>query len=275
MNIRIGKYEVIDLEGGLNNWDDDPRGLIWIWDKPRPGARYVISCDPSYGKSGWHRAIRVDKDREIDNCAIEVFRMGSPQVQVAEFAAPIDAEEAAPIVNALGRMYGGSGDDGQALAIIEVHPGPGLMTQRDLINKFNYTNLFVWQHLDKFTVQPTQSYGWYSSRQSRQMLWIRGAKHITDQKVIINSPGLVDEMTACQKDNFLAFTARAAYGYHDDRMVATLINLWAANVWDEESAPDEAASPEVMNAPNWQATDISAEEMEQVWNERFAALQGE
>ena len=275
MNIRIGRYEVADVEGGLDALDDDPRGIVWVWEKPRPNAQYVVSCDPSYGKAGWHRSLRVEKDREIDNCAIEVVRLGNPQVQVAEFAAPIDAEEAAPIVNALGRMYGGASEDGQALAIIEVHPGPGLMTQRDLINKFNYTNLFVWQHLDKFTVKETQSYGWYSSRQSRQMLWIRGTKHINEQKVIINSPWLVDEMTACQKDAFLAFTARAAYGYHDDRLVAFLINLWAANIWNEENAPEEAALPQVVNAPDWQASDVTAEDMMMQWNERFAALRGE
>ncbi len=44
-------------------------------------------------------------------------------IQVAEFAAPIDAEDAAGVVNFLGRMYAGASEEDQALAIIEVQPG--------------------------------------------------------------------------------------------------------------------------------------------------------
>ncbi len=272
--IKVGKYEL----AGLDHSDDDPRGIVWMWEPPRSNANYVIACDPSYGLANWHRELRTEDDEKTDNCAIEVIRCGagrSPDIQVAEYAAPIDAEDAASVVNFLGRMYAGASEDAQALAIIEVQPGPGLLTQRELINRFGYSNLFLWQHLDRMAVQQTLSYGWYSSRQSRQMLWIRGTRHINNRKVTLNSPWLVEEMTDLVLDNFLSFSARAQWGSHDDRMVALLMGIWAANEWNFENAPEEAAAPQVVNAPSWQASDISAEDMNTSWNERFAALSGD
>jgi len=274
INLKVGNYEIV----GAENLNDDPRGLVHVWEPPMAHATYVISCDPSYGIAGWSRELRTEDDEKTDNCAIEVIRCGNgkrPDVQVAEYAAPIDAEDAAGVVNFLGRMYAGREEDGQALAIVEVQPGPGLLTQRELINRFGYTNLFLWQHLDRMALTQTQAYGWYSSRQSRQMLWIRGTRHINQRKLIINSPWLVEEMTDCVLDNFLSFTARAQWGAHDDRMVATLLAIWAANEWNFENAPEEAASPSVPDAPDYQATDVSYEDTVAAWNERFAALQGE
>ena len=265
--IRTGNYEL----GRVDDVDDhDPRGVVWMWESPRPNGNYVVSCDPSYGLAGWSRHARTEDDAKTDNCAIEVVRCGKPDVQVAEYAAPIDAEDAAAVVNFLGRMYAGASEEGQALAIVEVQPGPGLLTQRELINRFGYTNLFVWQHLDSMAVKPTQSYGWYSSRQSRQMLWIRGTRHITKRKLTINSPWLVEEMTDCVLDNFLSFTARAQWGAHDDRVVAMLLATWAANEWNFENEPDEAARPVAVNVPDAQHSDMTYDEMMTQWNEMFS-----
>lgn len=273
MNIRVGNYDLI----GLETDDDDSRGVVHIWEPPRPNANYVVSCDPSYGIAGWQRALRREDDEKTDNCAIEVIRCGlgkQPDVQVAEFAAPVDAEDAAAYVNFFGRMYGGADESEQALAIVEVQPGPGLLTQRELMNRFGYTNLFVWQHLDRYELKPTQSYGWFSSRQSRQALWIRGTRHINQQKIKLNSPWLLEEMTDCQLDNFLSFTARAQWGSHDDRIVALLMGIWAANEWNFENAPEEAAKAEVAGAPDYQRSDISVDDMMTEWEDKFSRLMG-
>lgn len=255
--------------------DDDSRGIVWQWEKPSAYANYVVSCDPSYGVAGWQRELRTDADLKTDNCAVEVIRCGSPNVQVAEYAAPIDAEDAATVVNFLGRMYAGANEDGQALAIVEVQPGPGLLTQRDLINRYGYTNLFPWQYLDSMAPKLTPSYGWYSSRQSRQMLWIRGTRHINKKKLTINSPWLVEEMTDCERDNFLAFTSRAQWGAHDDRIVAILMAIWAANQWSFDNEAPEQERPIESTLPDYQRSAISLEDMESDWSERFSHLLGD
>lgn len=269
--IQVGKRTLTPAE----LIDQDPRGIIWVWEMPKATASYIVACDPSYGIAGWDRALRTREDERTDNCAIQVIRCGHPDVQVAEYAAPIDAEDAAAVVNFLGRMYGGSNDEGEALAIIEVHPGPGLLTQRELINHFGYTNLFLWEHLDKIVTSQTPYYGWYSSRQSRQMLWIRGTRHINQNKVVVNSPWLVEEMTDLVQDNFLSFTARAQYGNHDDRMVAFLLAIWAANRWSFENAPEEAAKPELVGGADYQATDCTYEDMLSSWDDKLSSLMGE
>jgi len=272
IEINVGKY---NLRGADWN-DDDPRGIVHIWEPPRASANYVVACDPSYGLASWDRALRTEDDEKTDNCAIQVIRVGTPDVQVAEYAAPIDAEDAAAIVNFLGRMYAGTDEDGQAHTIVEVQPGPGLLTQRELINTFGYTNLYLWQYLDGMATQDQKNtFGWRSSRQSRQMLWIRGTRHINKKGITINSPYLVEEMTDLVLDNFLSFTARAQWGAHDDRMVSILLGIWAANAWSFENAPEEAAKPEIVGAADYQRTAISYEDMMDSWNDRFAALHGE
>lgn len=274
MNISVGKYTL----QGVEVEDEDPRGIVQVWEPPRPSANYVVSCDPSYGLAGWHRNLRTEDDEKTDNCAVEVIRCGNgrgPDVQVAEYAAPIDAEDAASVVNFLGRMYGGANEDDQALAIVEVQPGPGLLTQRELINHFGYSNLFIWQHLDQLQLKQTLSYGWFSSRQSRQALWIRGTRHINKKKIVLNSPWLIEEMTDCVLDNFLSFTARAQWGAHDDRIVALLMGIWAANEWNFENAPEEQSQAINTSAPDYQRSDIAYDDMISEANERFGRMTGD
>ncbi len=272
MNLRVGNYEMREYDASAI--DLDPRGIVWLWEKPRANASYVIACDPSYGIPSWNRELRTQNDEETDNCGIGVLRIGKPVVQVAEFAAPIDAEDAAAMVNFLGRMYAGNSEEEQAHAIIEVQPGPGLLTQRELINTFGYSNLFMWQHLDQMTIKPTTSYGWYSSRQSRMMLWVRGVRAIKKRECIIRSPWLVEEMSDAVPDAFLNFTARAKWGCHDDRLLYFLMGLWAANEWSWENAPEEAAKPTVVGGADYQALAMTSEEMEDEWNSKFSALSG-
>src|SRR6266436_2478220 len=156
LSIQVGRNEII---ASADPDYDDPRGMLWLWEPPRRNANYIVSCDPSYGIAGWNRFLKRENDEEVDNGAVEVIRCGNPDVQVAEFAAPVDAEDIAMVVNFLGRMYCGTSEDEQALAIVEVQPGPGLLTQRELINRYGYTNLFPWQHLDSMAVEVTRAYG--------------------------------------------------------------------------------------------------------------------
>ena len=255
--------------------DHDPRGIIYLYEPPSTRHEYVIAVDPTTGLPGWHRALRTRDDVKTDNAAIEVLRCGNPCVQVAEYAAPIDPEELATYVNALGRIYSGSNEDGMAHCIIEVHPGLGLLTQRQLISHYGYTNMFVWRYEDSLLPKASTKLGWYSTRDSRKMLWIRGSRHIQQGRAKVHSQHLVEEMADCTPDNFLAATGRATgYGVHDDRVVAFLLGLWAANEWSMSLEPVEPQGVEDGNAKkaDFQATDISADDIPDRWNERFEEL---
>lgn len=255
--------------------DSDERGVIWIWEQPRASSTYVLGVDTTVGITGWTRELRVEEDAKIDNAVIQVLRVGKPDVQVAEFAAPIDQYELAKYVNFLGRMYAGNSDEQQALACIEMNNG-GWATQTELINRYGYTNLPPWRYESGLTPFITKKYGWYSNQSTRRDLWIMGMRHINAKLVKINSPWLVEEMTDCTWDNFLSMTARASYNSHDDRVVSLLISCWYAHEWSLEldHAP-ESAPIQRMDRPDYQRSDMSYDEMISEANENFARLTGD
>ncbi len=257
--------------------DWDPRGILWTWEDPKPNAYYVMGVDPTRGIVGWDRTLRKEDDAKTDNGAIQVIRIGKnerPDVQVAEYAAPIDAEDLGDVANAIGRMYGGDNEDGQALAIIEVWPGPGEPTQRRMISHYGYTHLYVPIRFAN-TLTPESgrnTVGWVSNQRSRRDLWIRGMKHVVQRKIRINSPWLVEEMADCQADDWMVTeTARAKYGKHDDRVVALLMAIYAAHDWSWEYET-EKVEVHPGTGSNWQASDIGVEDLMTAWEDRFSEL---
>jgi hypothetical protein len=294
---RVGKY-------GLEVCPYDPydvRGLLMCWEPPSPNATYVLGCDPTVGVLGWTRATRTDEDYKHDNAAIEVFRVGgwrtiseevtedgkkiqiqrrikSPDVQVAEWAGPIDSQDLAYIANFIGRLFCGAHEDSQALAIIEVQPGPGWLTQREMHDRFGYSNFYYFLKEGQNMIQRNTGHaGWYSNYQNRRDLWTRSGGHLKRRNAILRSKWLVEEMVACTPDNFLAMTGRAARlgksGLNDDRVVATMLALWAANEWQIGQDASEPAPIVDTSAPDYQLSAMSYEDMLAAWDDRLAELQ--
>lgn len=291
---RVGKY-------GLEVTPYDPhdvRGLLQVWEPPNNHSDYSLGVDPTVGVLGWTRSTRTEEDWKHDNAAVEVYRVGtlreeetksadgkplrqlvkSPDVQVAEWVGPIDAQDLAYITNFLGRMYGGSHEDGQALATIEVYPGPGWLTQREMKDKFGYSRFLPWLQEGKNMIQrDTGKRGWISNQHTRRDLWVRSGGHIKRRKAILRSKWLVEEMVACTPDNFIGLTARAARlgksQLNDDRVVATMLALWAANEWQIGQEPTEPSKLENVAAPDWQLSPLTAEDMSAIWDERMQELQ--
>ncbi|MGH7174759.1 MAG: hypothetical protein ACREGR_00160 [Minisyncoccia bacterium] len=291
---RVGRY---GLE--VSSYDQyDPRGLLLVWEPPSNYADYSMGVDPTVGVLGWSRSTRTDEDYKHDNAAIEVYRSGQfreeeikqadgrlsrqmikqPDRQVAEWVGPIDAQDLAYVVNFIGRMFGGSHEDQQALATIEVYPGPGWLTQREMKDKFGYSRFLPWLQEGKNMIQrDTGKRGWISNQHTRRDLWVRSGGHIKRRRAILRSKWLVEEMVACTPDNFIGLTARAARlgksQLNDDRVVATMLALWAANEWQIGQEPSEPAGVETTDRPDWQLSSMTAEEMADAWDARMAELQ--
>lgn len=263
--------------------DYDGRGGCILFEPPDPRGNYVMGIDAAQGRTGWNRFSRSDDDTEIDNSAIEVIRVGQgelgtpgfrPDRQVAEFAGPIDPFDLAKVANALGRIYGGRNEDGQAGCIIEVYPGPGGPTQRTMMEQYGYTNMYQWQYLD--TGLPSDrskfDYGWYSTKQSMQHLWTRGLRLIHRKQLVFKSQFLVEEFADCEMDN-VKLRGAAARG-HDDRVMACLLAIWMGHNW---TFSIETTQSRVEQGPvvEWQATDISTDRLVDAWEERWAELSRE
>lgn len=255
--------------------DSDIRGLICMWESPRASAQYFMGVAPSLGIINWSRERRTEQDYLTANAAIEIIRRGrgnQPDVQVCEFAAPVHCEDLADYINLLGRLYGMSDDDGQTPVIIEVYPGPGHMTQRRLIEEFGYTNLFVWKYTDQMQMKSTGSLGWFMTPKAKRDLWLRGTRHISQQKLQVRSEYLIEEMADCILDpNTLAGSAVGMR--HDDRVRAMLLATWQAHEWSLEVETESTGEVGTGEKPiDWQASDLTSEEWLDACEERYAEL---
>ena len=268
-----GRHTIERLSG--SDLDSDARGIVWMFEPPNPRATYVMGIDPTVGITGWHRTTRTRDDIKTDNGAIEIIRVGKndqPDVQVCEYAAPIDPEDLADVANALGRLYAGTDENEQCHCIIETYPGPGLLTLRKLINFYGYTNHFKWRYLDTMTTKPTNSIGWTATPKSVRDLWIRGSRHINRGGLVINSEVFIEEIIDCEQDP-VKMTAKAIYGRHDDRLRAMLMAVWAAHDWSSQVETDSHSRVETgVPSASWQQSDISSERLIEAWEDRFCEI---
>ena len=251
----VADSSLVTSEEPWTEAEDDPRGLVLMWEAPSRHAKYIMGVDPTEGITGWSRATRTEGDDKIDNGAIEIFRVdgdfelmfkdykgvripdyepGSKRqkrrwkdVQVCEFAGPVDAVEIARIANALGRIYAGEEEDSCEL-IWEAWPGPGLLTTQELL-RLGYGNLWMWEYIDA-VAEETNRPGWRSTPTSQRMLWYRSRRHLMGGHAVIRSPWLRGELSTAEID-ITKMRAKAAHGYHDDRMQAASMCFWAGHKW--------------------------------------------
>ena len=252
----------------------DSRGLLLVWEPPSEKEDYVIGVDPTMGKTGWSRRLRHLDDKNSDNAAIEVLcvgRLGQRDRQVAEFAAPIDAQDLAQVVNAVGTMFRGRSEHGQAHVIVETY-GSGVMCLGDLMNKHGYQNLWWFTQIGGRGKAQSSSPGWQPSRENNKALFMNALRHIDRDRVQVKSPWLVDELADCTF-NWIDSTLRARWGLHDDRVRAFFLALWAAHGWASVNAEDRSERiDKPQRLPRPEATDMTWEEMMEDSDSGFSNL---
>lgn len=271
---KSGKLEKMHAD----EYDSDPRGLLWLWKPPDKSREYKMGIDPTVGRTGWNRYNRTKEDSKTDNGAIEVIMLGrrnygmnEPDQQVAEFVAPVDAFELGHIANVIGRLYSGTEED-QCGAIVEVHPGPGTMTFREMI-ELGYTNHFRWERYADTAVSATKQLGWVATPTTNRDLWVKSSRHINLRNAIVRSQWLVEEYADCRMNPDKQYAENLSG--HDDRVRAFNLALWFANGWSlsvertEEEVRDNADEP-----ASWQASDCSLEDMEDGYNRVMERLTG-
>lgn len=262
---RAGSIEKMDVR----EYDNDPRGIVWMWKPPQKHRKYIMGIDPSVGRTGWNRYSRTKEDGNTDNGAIEIVMLGrrnngmnEPDEQVAEFAAPVDAFEIGIVANVMGRIYSGTDED-QCGCIIETYPGPGTMTYREMMER-GYTNHFQWQRYADAALSTTRQQGWVATSATNRDLWVKSSRHITLRNAIVRSPWLVEEYADCRFDTNKGYAENP--GGHDDRVRAFNLALWMANGWALNIERTEEEVRETAAPIKWQASDCSFEEMQEGWD---------
>ncbi len=259
-------------------YDGDPRGILWMWKPPMKHRDYRMGIDPTVGRTGWNRYNRSKEDSKTDNGAIEIFMLGrrhsgmnEPDEQVAEFAAPVDAFELGYIANIIGRLWAGREED-QCGTIIEVHPGPGTMTYRQMI-ELGYTNHFRWERYADTAVSPTKQLGWIATPTTNRDLWVKASRHLNLRNAVIRSHWLAEEYADCRMNPDKQYAENP--GGHDDRVRAANLCLWMANGWSLSiERTEEDVTPTTAEPFSWQSSDCTLEEMEEGWERVMERISG-
>lgn len=278
MNNPLAGYQVGNVgffDASTLDISQDVRGYLLQWEMPRRDATYFLGADPTVGRTGWSPQNVTSDDRRIDNAAIEVLKVGKqrienikgekrlirePDVQVAEYAAPIDPVAFAHVINAIGKLYRGDAEDEGCVVNLEVAPGPGIATLPELYSRLGYTNIYTQPYLDSLTVKRTIDFGWRTTAQSKQLLWTKSVRHIWMEGIRIQSPWLLEEMVDATSEKFIALRRPSSGPTHDDRFFALCLAIWSAHSWSmsQDDVEQTSVKPIGSAAPEHQNTLITA-----------------
>lgn len=207
-----------------------------VWEEPKPGAQYVIGCDPAYGRN-------EHKDRH----AIEVWRTyADKMVQVAEYATnQVEPKHCAWVLAHLAGAYK------DAVVNVEL-TGPGRMLMmewdhlRDMLKAEQYAKLSSERDWD----DALDNARWYIYRRadsghagggaynfetnwktkSEIMFQMRGA-YMTNELHIRSKPLLQEMLVVIQDGSEIGAPESTSESCKDDRVFATALAIRAWINW--------------------------------------------
>ena len=142
----IAKYECIL---GTGQWMFRIDGDLLVWEEPRPGTPYLISCDPSEGLP------------HGDFHSLSVWNHLTHQ-QAAHAHFKIPAYDLATFLFHLGNRY-------NKARIAAERNNTGILVVERLFRDFHYANLYV-EVIDLPPHKPRKRYGWHTSENSRHLI---------------------------------------------------------------------------------------------------------
>lgn len=223
-----GRFELVPVKY-QGDTSTSPMGLIFIYEHPKRGYLYGYGCDTAEGIGG-------------DRSVIEIIRkdtLSEPDVQACEFASDlVSGLELWPWCMALGTYFSPSSDDGrrQALSAIEVRFG-GDALQYEL-RKRGWVNFLVWPRvLDSkhINLAKANKLGFVTNSWSRPNMVNILLTWINRDRIILHSPWFIEEMEAFEKEEE-GQKMKAAYGEHDDRIMALGFILFAFHIHEIKGA---------------------------------------
>lgn len=221
------KYQFIPLVVDDYYGTLDPMMKLFVWEWPEEDESYGIGVDTSDG---------IGQDRAV----IEAIRKASLRrcdAQVAEFASPyIKAFQLWPLTLAISTFYSTYqsrlGRRQQARIAIEIR-GNGETVQYEL-QKRGWTNFHPWKRYDN--KKPTSDgdankLGVYTNVWFRSQMMDLFLSLVDEESFDVPSRFFVEEMEALERD-LDQQKAKAAYGEHDDRIMAAGFPLFSMHVGD-------------------------------------------
>jgi len=185
-------------------------GKLWVWKEPRPNEQYLIPADISEGVGQ-------------DYFAAPVLNYRTLEVVAAYYDDRVGPVEAARVLSDMGHYYN------KALLVPETWPGVGYATGQDLLNKWNYPNLYYFidpRHPD----QETDDVGWRTDARTRPLLQGALMDYIPSGDLVVPDERAVNELAALiwyKKDQESGTRPKlqAMPGEYDDYAIALGIGL--------------------------------------------------
>jgi hypothetical protein len=155
---------------------------VKVWKFPEPGKNYILSADPCLGT-----------ETDSSNAAIEVIDAETGE-QCAEFAQVVSPENLAPIIFDLAKRYN------NAEVAVEVN-SVGMLTNKLLIHKFNYENIYRFKRLDRLQNTMTDIVGWWTDYKSKAQMEAIFRDFLGNNIGLIHSKKLLNEILFYNEDS--------------------------------------------------------------------------
>ena len=183
--------------------DEDPNGLLKIWQDPEPNKYYVIGCDVAEGLITGDYSVAVVMDEKLN--------------VVAKWRGHIDPDLFGDILVDLAMYYN------EAYLAIE-NNNHGLTTIKSVLRR-EYFNLFYTKTYDKVTDQMTKKVGWSTTRKTKPMAIDTLAEYLRERYLNIKDMDIISELYSYVIDS--KGSTNAQQGKHDDCVMALAITLQA------------------------------------------------
>ena len=183
-----------------NEFVEDDRGDLYIYEQPKSGKNYVIGGDVAEGllNGDYSVAMVVGFDKHIK----------------ALYRGHCEPDEYEEMVRSLGKKYN------TALLAVEFNKD-GNWVNTALRNN-EYPNLYIRTTVDDITKEITKSYGWLTNKKNRDFM-LGEAKKWFNSTDMINCKPLLEEMLTFVRDK--RGKPQAASGKHDDIVISACIAI--------------------------------------------------
>lgn len=212
-NLRLAKEDVFEPQyvGDFNmhngRFEADRKGMVKIWEKPKPGEKYVIGADVAEGLI------------QGDFSCCDVLKMPYGE-QVAQIHGKIDPDTFGEILNFLGKYYNN--------ALMGVEANNHGHSTLNTLKKLNYANIYQREKLDSIgDGKKTKQAGWLTTKKTKYKI-INGLRAaLRDGECGVNCAETIKEMgefTIHEGDEGTC-TYGAKLGCFDDRVMSMSIAL--------------------------------------------------
>lgn len=196
-----------DFNMHTGRFEKDPKGLVKIWEKPKPGCKYVIGGDVAEGLANG------------DFSSIDVLKLPFGQ-QVAQLHGKIDPDTLGELAYHLGVFY--------HKALMGIESNNHGLTTITALKKKNYPNLYQREKLDaNADGKKTKTAGWLTTKKSKYKIidQLRGALRDGESGVCCKETlSEMGDYTIHEGDNG-TMTYGAKLGCFDDRVMSLAIAL--------------------------------------------------